>query len=344
LTELVNELRQGHVCGVFGLRKTGKTSLVTELGRQFVKDDPDNRVFILRDLEVLPSDPERQIPQLVSDLAKQAHISFRFAEMRTHELSQLPNYPTVGELRQALHACIAGTKSKHKTVVIALDEIESLVGPDAANTTNKPSVAEFLGALRSLVQENANFNVVISGITLAPLRNAMLYGRENPLFAWAKPFFVTSLARSDAANMISSLGARMAVQWERKAFDLLFDTTGGHVFLTRSLAAAVSSELSLKIEERTITEANVQARLRSWRRSTVGIIDSMLEAVAAFYEEELTVFDLGIAGTSFSDLDIEYPNHINNLLALGLLEEKAGELRPTPWVRLSSRWAPVRNR
>src|SRR5205823_2428821 len=33
LTELVNELRQGHVCGVFGLRKTGKTSLVTELGR-----------------------------------------------------------------------------------------------------------------------------------------------------------------------------------------------------------------------------------------------------------------------------------------------------------------------
>ena len=76
MTELVNELRQGHVCGVFGLRKTGKTSLVTELGRQFAKDDPGNRVFILRDLEVLPSDPERQVPQLVSDIAKQVRINF----------------------------------------------------------------------------------------------------------------------------------------------------------------------------------------------------------------------------------------------------------------------------
>ena len=344
LTELVNELRQGHVCGVFGLRKTGKTSLVTELGRQFVKDDADKRVFIFRDLEVLPSDPERQVPQLVSDLAKQAHTSFRGAGMRTHELSQLPSYPTVGELRQALQACLNHVGSRDKTVVIALDEIESLVGPDAARTAGKPSVAEFLGALRSLVQEQPNFNVVISGITLAPLRNATLYGRENPLFAWAKPFFVTALPRSDTVEMISSLGARMAVQWQRDALNLLFDVTGGHVFLARSFAAAVSSELSLRIEERTVTEADVRARLRSWRRSMVGIIDSMLDALARFYEDELAVFDLGIAGTPFDDLDREYPDQINNLLALGLLEENADELQPTPWVRLGSRLALATNR
>ena len=344
LTELVDDLRQGHVCGVFGLRKTGKTSLVTELGRQFVKDDVGNRVFILRDLEVLPSDPGRQIPQLVSDIAKQAHMSFRSAGMRTHELSQLPTYPTVGELRQALQACLTNAGSQGKTVVIALDEIESLVGPDASSTADKPSVAEFLGALRSLVQENPNFNVVISGITLAPLRNATLYGRENPLFAWAKPFFVTALTRSDTGEMIRSLGARMAVQWQESALKLLFDITGGHVFLARSLAAAVSGELSLRVEERTVTEEDVRDQLRSWRRSTVGIIDSMLDALARFYEEELTVLDLGIAETSFDELEHEYPNQINNLLALGLLEEKADNLQLTPWVRLSSRLAYRGNR
>ena len=344
LTDLVDDLRQGHVCGVFGLRKTGKTSLVTELGRQFVKDDVGNRVFILRDLEVLPSDPDRQIPQLVSDIAKQAHTSFRNAGMRTHELSRLPAYPAVGELRQALQACLTNVGSQGKTVVIALDEIESLVGPDASSTAEKPSVAEFLGALRSLVQENPNFNVVISGITLAPLRNATLYGRENPLFAWAKPFFVTALTRSDTNEMIRSLGARMAVQWEDGALKILFDITGGHVFLARSLAAEVSGELSLRIEERTVTEDDVRAQLRSWRRSTAGIIDSMLDALARFYEEELTVLDLGIAGTPFDELELEYPNQINNLLALGLLEEKAEDLQLTPWVQLSSRSAPRSSR
>lgn len=344
LTELVDELRQGHVCGVFGLRKTGKTSLVTELGRQFVKDEPDKRVFILRDLEVLPSDPERQVPQLVSDIAKQAHMSFRTAGMRTHELAQLPNHPAVGELRQALQACLAHPASQGKTVVIALDEIESLVGPDAASTNDKPAVAEFLGALRSLVQENPNFNVVISGITLAPLRNATLYGRENPLFAWAKPFFVTALSRSDTDEMIRSLGARMAVQWQGDALKLLFDISGGHVFLARSLAAAVSGELSLRIEERTIIGDDVRLRLRSWRRSTVGIIDSMLDALARFYEEELTILDLGITGTAFLELERDYPNQINNLVALGLLEEKADDLQIAPWVRLSSRSSSLGNR
>ena len=341
LTDLVNDLRQGHVCGVFGLRKTGKTSLVRELGRQFVKDDASNRVFIFLDLEVLPSDPDRQIPQLVSDIARQAHTSFKRAGMRTHELSRLPTYPTVGELRQALQACLTHAASHDKTIVIALDEIESLVGPDATSTTEKPAVAEFLGALRSLVQENANFNVVISGIALAPFTNATLYGRENPLFAWARPFFVTALTRTDTDEMIRSIGARMAVQWQGAALKLLFDVTGGHVFLARLLAAAVSSELSFRIEERTVTEADVSARLRSWRRSTVGIIDSMLDALARFYEEELTIFDLGIAGTPFDDLEREYPNQINNLLALGLLEEKAGNLQLTPWTRLSSRSTPL---
>ena len=344
LTELVDDLRQGHVCGVFGLRKTGKTSLVTELGRQFVKDDVGNRVFIFRDLEVLPSDPERQVPQLVSDIAKQAHTSFKAAGMRTHEVAQLSTYPTVGELRQALQASLTHSGSRNKTVVIALDEIESLVGPDAASTTDKPAVAEFLGGLRSLVQENANFNVVISGITLAPFANATLYGRENPLFAWARPFFVTALTRSDSDEMIRSLGARMAVQWQGAALKLLFEVTGGHVFLARSLASAVSNELSLRIEERMVTAADVRARLRSWRRGTVGIIDSMLDALARFYEEELAVFDLGIAGTPFDDLEREYPNQINNLLTLGLLEEKADELQLTPWVRLSSRAAPLMGR
>ena len=344
LTELVNELRQGHVCGVFGLRKTGKTSLVTELGRQFVKDDADNRVFFLRDLEVLPSDAERQVPQLVSDLAKQAHTSFRDAGMRTHELSRLPNNPSIGELRQALQACLTHAGSRNKTVVIALDEVESLVGPDAASTVNKPLVPEFLGAMRSLVQETPNFNVIISGITLAPFRNATLYGRENPLFAWAKPFFVTVLTLADTAEMITSLGARMAVQWQRDALNLLFNVTGGHVFLARSLAAAVSSELSLRIEERIVTEADVRDQLKSWRRDTVGIIDSMLDTLARFYEEELAVFDLGIAGTPFVDLDRAYPNQINNLLSLGLLDESVGELRPTPWVLLSSRLASAKDR
>ena len=341
LTELVDDLRQGHVCGVFGLRKTGKTSLVTELGRQFVKDDAGNRVFIYRDLEVLPSDPERQVPQLVSDIAKQAHTSFRVAGMRTHEVSQLSSYPTVGELRQALQASLTHSGSRNKTVVIALDEIESLVGPDAASYHRQTSRCRIPWWPAKPSSGKRKLQCCYLWHHARPFYECNVVRSRESIVCLGQPFFVTALTRTDTDEMIRSLGARMAVQWQDAALNLLFDVTGGHVFLARSLAAAVSNELSLRIEERTVTAADVRARLRSWRRSTAGIIDSMLDALARFYEEELAVFDLGIAGTPFDDLEREYPNQINNLLALGLLEEKADELQLTPWVRLSSRSIPV---
>ncbi len=244
LRDLAEELRQGRVCGVFGLRKTGKTSLVTELGRQWTRDDPEGRAFVLRDLETLSSDPAVQVQQLVSDISQQMMQSFRGIGLRTHELSLLGATPGVGQWRQAVQAGLAHPTGKDKQVVVALDEIESLVGPDANSSTEKPAVAEFFGALRSLVQENPNFNVVISGITATPLKLATLYGRENPLFAWAKPIFVSTLDATDAGEMIKALGSQMAVAWTDGALTSLLEQTGGHVYLTRNLAAAACGRLA----------------------------------------------------------------------------------------------------
>lgn len=338
LKSLVTEIRSGRVCGLFGLRKTGKTSLLTELGRLFKMGDPDNSIYILRDLEVLPSSAEEKIPQLISDLGNQLQIAFRQSGMRTHELSTININSSVGELRQAIEASLRRGSGREKMLVIALDEVESLVGVDATTTDNETRVPEFFGALRSLVQENKNFNVVLSGITTAPITYATLHGRENPLFAWAKPTFVAELTRSESDKMIQALGSRMATRWTQGALRRVYELTAGQVFLTRSFSGAIASALSNDIADREITEERVSNNFRQWRRTAVGLVDGMMDTLSRFYPNELAVLQLGRELDLFDELETEYPSELSNLVSLGVLIDVQGSLRFSPWTQLGSKF------
>src|SRR5262249_41104773 len=65
LQSLRTDLRSRRVVGLFGLRKAGKTSVLEELGKTMESEDT---VYLLRDLESLPSPPDDPIPDLIADL------------------------------------------------------------------------------------------------------------------------------------------------------------------------------------------------------------------------------------------------------------------------------------
>ncbi|MEO5321371.1 ATP-binding protein [Arthrobacter sp. CC3] len=337
LRGLVTELRSGRVCGVFGLRKTGKTSLLSELGRLFVLGDPQDSVYVLQDLEVLPSSTEQKIPQLISDVANQLKISFGKHGMRTHELAAISAASSVGDLRQAISAALRRGLGPQKSVVLALDEVESLVGSETQTLETQTGVPEFFGALRALVQENNNFNVVISGITTAPIMYPTLYGRENPLFAWAKPTFMAEISRTESDRMIQALGSRMAARWTHDALNRVYTATGGQVFLTRSLSGFVAAKLSNDIASREISGDLVQESFRQWRRTAVSLVDGMIDSLNRFYPDELSVLELGIELPNFSELDDEFSIELSNLINLGVLVDNGTDIVLASWTQLGSK-------
>ncbi|UTT68036.1 hypothetical protein NMQ03_12060 [Arthrobacter sp. DNA4] len=338
LRGLVTELRSGRVCGVFGLRKTGKTSLLSELGRLFVLGDPQGSLYVLQDLEVLPSGAEQKIPQLISDVANQLKISFGKHGMRTHELASITNCSTVGDLRQAIGAALRRGVGPTKSVVLALDEVESLVGAETQTSEVQTGVPEFFGALRALVQENSNFNVVLSGITTAPIMYPTLYGRENPLFAWAKPTFLAEISRTESDRMIQALGSRMAARWTHDALSRVYTATGGQVFLTRSLACFAAAKLSNDIASREISGALVQECFRQWRRTAVSLVDGMIDSLNRFYPYELSVLELGLELPNFNELEDDFSNEISNLINLGVLIDDGQNIALAQWTQLGSKF------
>src|SRR3954465_10955307 len=81
------------------------------------------------------------------------------------------------------------------------------------------SIAQFLGVLRSLVQENRNFTFLLSGLTSSIVEEGRLYGRPNPLFSWAKAYFLAPFKRPEADELATSVGSRMGIDIEKGALE-----------------------------------------------------------------------------------------------------------------------------
>ncbi len=338
LSNLTEQLRQGKVCGVFGLRKTGKTSLVKELGRRFVSMDSKHRVYVLRDLEDLPARPDEHVPALISGLIANLLPRLRELGLRTHELVQLEANSTISSFRRALQATLADKKSKDVQFVIALDEIESFVEPGAVNGEDRPHVPELLGALRSMVQENENFNILISGLTSAVLQSGYLYGRENPLFAWAKPFFMPPLSQESAAELVREVGRRMALRWNDAALDRLYSISEGHVFLHRTLCARIAEELPRDLSSREVTETQVTSCVRPWRRSVAEQVTQMMRSMQRFYPVESDLLQVILDSDMNADeLEATYPAQTQHLLDLGLVVDNGDDLQLTAFSKLALR-------
>jgi hypothetical protein len=323
IQQLSEELRQGNVCGVYGLRKTGKTSLIKELGERFQAPNSEKRIFVLLDLEALPTDPGRVQREFLEDLRASLLVEFRKRDVRRLELGDLSAGATSGEFRRALRASLADCAEKNIQVVVALDEVESLVG-DAKDVQRRERdfVPELLGMLRSLVQETAELNVMLSGITSAVTERDELYGRENPLFSWAKSLYVPPMGKAEIDALTVEVGSRMAVRWEPDAVNLLSELSGGHVFLHRTLATKVVADMPLDIARRVVTVNNVVEARTPWRADVLGRLRTMWMSAERYYPTECDLLSaISLDASDSNELSSVYVSETNRLIQLDLLRK-----------------------
>lgn len=320
LTQLLEEIRQGNVCGVFGLRKTGKTSLIKEVGARFVTSE-SSRIFVFRDLETLPIDSPRLGVEFVHDLRDSFLKEFRQRKVRTAELTDLPDSASVGQLRRALQASLYDCAKRGIKVVLALDEIEYLVGDSKMlRAASRPEVPEILGMIRSLVQENSNFNVLMSGITSAVTHRGALYGVENPLFSWAKTYYLQPMPRSEISSLTTEVGNRMGIRWDEDALDALFAHSGGQVFLHRTLAAAVVAEVNAERVQPLLTRNEVGSAVKAWKTQTSERLRQMFESFRRHYPTEADLLQTLLDNDmQIAEVQGAFPDETRRLVELDLL-------------------------
>lgn len=343
LAQLRGDLTNHRVSAVFGTRKTGKTSILKELvaTSSGQKQTSITEVFVYLDLEHLPSPNSGggPIPLLLGDLAESIRQELKRRGLRTKELADLPEIPSLQEFRKALTAILVHPTNIELYLVIILDEIEHLCPPNAedipANAGNE-EIPQFFGVLRKLVQELDNFNFMVAGLASAIVESGELYGRHNPLFNIANTYYLSPFTESEAAELLQGIGARLGLNWTSEGVIAAYGETGGQVVLLRELAAQVwESRRKNSSNQIEVAGKDVEAVIPAYRRTVRSQIRETVDHVKRYYPEAYELCDhLLSKPTDFSALAELYSAEVNRLINLGIITEDGGQWQPTKILEL----------
>lgn len=319
LHALRDDAKSQRVAGLFGLRKAGKTSVLLQLSDMLADSDT---VTILVDLEAFPSPPSDPTPDILTELRRRLLEVLKQKDLRSKELTQTPKSPSIVEFKTALQALLVRLGKDGVSVLLLLDEIEYLTPSDKVDVAegDMPQIAQMLGALRSVVQETGNFTFIISGLTSAIVESGRLYGRPNPLFSWAKSYYLGPFERIEADDLATSIGGKMGIEISPAALEALYDASGGHAFLYRNLASRVVGSLPVDVYRRNITRSDVLHALLPWKASITGNVSEMISHVKRYYATEGVLLDILLESPDeFSSLAEDEPQALDHLLNLGLI-------------------------
>lgn len=327
LQSLLNDIEQSRVFGIFGLRKSGKTSILKRIGEELVSNTESRpHAFVMRDLEFLPSLPHDVIRPLVTDLREDILSELRRLNLRTRELAEMDDKGDMLELKRALQAILKKEERSGMKLVIALDEVEYLCPPDALTEVSVAGqeIPQFFGVMRSLAQENSTFTFALAGLASSSVEAGMLFGRHNPLFSWAKPYYVPPFTREEATNIVRSLGSRMGVTWQDNALDVALSASGGHPFLLRDFASSVVRRLPLSPTQRVVTGGEANRAIPSWKRRIAGNLQEIMSHLDRYYPTERVLVDVLLNDPDdFASVALDEPQALQHLLNLGLVREAA---------------------
>ncbi len=231
IQQLSAELRAGRSIGLFGLRRSGKTSMLRELRR---RSEPTGVVIVLSDLEGV-DDLASVVPQLADDLInalRRQKEQGREIWIGSESEQKAAGFPELsGRLVRVAE------KNREFGFVVALDEIENL---RRIAITSPESVRTFLGALRRASQTTDNLSLLFTGVTTEFFDQSLLPGNlDNPLFGFVEPHYLRPFTRDETGSLVHDLGSLMMLEWEDEALDVVHQLAGGFPFLVRDLASRV---------------------------------------------------------------------------------------------------------
>jgi tetratricopeptide (TPR) repeat protein len=269
-TELLHRLEEDLLkyqgLGLFGLRKSGKTSVLLQLALILQQhpvvhldlqwyggklrfgaelfNEIIQRLSALLDARILESAP--RFEPFARDVA---------AADVAHEFKQ-----RVSVLAEKLQE--SGYRSP---IVCLLDEVERILPLPEDSREKVEEFNAFFGALRALCQQERRLSLLVTDVH--PDCNRINQWTQtgvptNPVFKFFKEVFLTPFTAEDTATMLISIGRLMGC---KQAFDdetlaQIYQASGGHPFIARQLASLLSQKASLK-EHQTISWAAAQRYL-----------------------------------------------------------------------------------
>ncbi|MCR6033630.1 AAA family ATPase [Nocardioides sp. zg-579] len=306
LRDLSSSVLADQNIAIFGLRRSGKTSVIRELKRSLLSRGV---VITIVDMQLVTASSLGDVARsALTALLEDLRAARAAAGVRVtigNDSDGLVDGASVGNLADRVRRIASRNPSLR--IVIAVDEVEHLV---QMAKTDPQEVRAFLGALRSCAQVAPNVSLVFSGVANQVFLSSSLgpeHGRvDNPMFGQVNPTFMTPFSATETTDLIKGLGRPMFLRWSDEAVAAVHSVTGGWPFFVRQLASAVrssieSEETSQIGDDADVSLRSVEAVLETWRRGAARTWAETIQALELHYPDAAYLLSPDVDADSLND-------------------------------------------
>ncbi len=320
ISEIVNRYQSGEHTSLFGLRKSGKTSIVYAIERRLLANgdhvvslDCENpSIHMLRWYELL----EKLVHEYHTAKESKAKIitSERYTEKLaadSFELDMLKIY----------------SSKKAASTLFIFDEIERLT-PNTASSSHWREGDDFIffwQTMRGFYQKNPQvFSYMLVGTNPSCIESSMLLGHDNPIYASIPSQYVPPFTVDQVTQMVTKLGDYMGLKFDTLISAKLTEDFGGHPFLIRQMCSQINKlarlERPVKIEKVLYNRAKEEFVLHSQE-----YLEMMIQVLFQWYPDEYDMLRFLAQGDieSFNALALDHSNYTRHLVGYGLVQKSA---------------------
>lgn len=270
--------------GVFGLRKTGKTSILRALQR---RQQPHGRLTVYLDCEN-PSLYRVRWWRFLRAAAQRIAESAGLGESTVttlpfDELNASDSFAAI--VRKAIK------QGSYSGITVLLDEIEHIT-PNVAGLPAQHWDEDFVAlwqTLRAIYHEaSPTFSFVVAGVNPACVNETHFGPVPNPLFQLASPVFLEPLSQPAVREMVRSIGRYSGLDVREEVYPYLTKRFGGHAYLIRLACSEVWLTVNTtNPERRAVVTVKVFEEISTSIRARVGQpIKDILLSLVWWYPDE----------------------------------------------------------
>lgn len=308
ISRLIDSVRRGENRGVFGLRKTGKTSLLFKLERIIIEQNIGIVVYI--DCKS-PSWRMKRWDELLAgiftEIAKKLSGRFEYTHSRSGILG-------------AFQSIMKEAQKRGKKVVLLFDEIEYISFISPLDQHWKREFIDFWQTIWSVQSQYRNLVFIVCGVNASATEKDMIDAIPNPLFGIVQSDYLKGFSFDETKTMIKAIGKRMGLKFEYEAIEAVFEQYGGHPMLTRRASSIINRLSSSESRPITINIKKVKSMQEDVNAELVYYFQHVISEIKMFYPDEYELFEILASGQTGDFMELsQYSEYSKHLYDYGLV-------------------------
>lgn len=326
--ELVGKHESGESAGIFGLRKTGKTSILYGVSRNLARKK-SNSVFI--DCQTMHNKRwNLALSYLIQTVTKECGLPNKLTE--NNRVRYLDCAMASDAFYEDIQAILNHTK---KGLLLIFDEIEN-IAPGTSATKEWKEGADFIKfwqSIRSAFQRNKTkhvFTYLIAGTNPRCVETPFIGDVDNPIFQQFTPIYIPQFTLTETREMIERLGGYMGLKFSEEVCTHIVEDFGGHPLLMRQMCSYIHRQLLGERKPVTISKTNYVSYKQQFYVDNTGFstyASMILEVLTKWYNDEYQMLCwLAVDDVDNFKMFSQEGEFLRHLLNYGIIESDTTDL------------------